>query len=111
MSAVAETKLVDLVAIRHRHAATTEGEWHLSENDGSVVNGKEQIAEVSTSDADACFMACAHQDVPAMAAEIEAWRTTFRAYDIAANVRPYDIAAANSAGDLYDALRALLPTT
>jgi hypothetical protein len=48
-------------------------------------------------------------DVDDMIKELRSWRATFSAYDLAANARPYDIEAADAAGDLYDKLRALLP--
>ena len=41
--------------------------------------------------------------------EIETWRTLFAAHDKAANARPFGVAEADAAGDLYDRLRALLP--
>jgi hypothetical protein len=108
MTTVAETKLVDLGAIRHRHAATTGGEWYLSENDGTIINGKEDIAQVSTTDADACFMACAHQDVPAMAAEIETWRKAGQEMIGYLDGNSPGFASGDAA---VSAIRALLPTT
>lgn len=48
-------------------------------------------------------------DVDDLINELREWRTLFAAFDVASNARPYDVAAADAAGDLYDKMRTLLP--
>lgn len=59
-----------LDAILARHAASTPGEWTADPDGGYVRLGVREWVAQGRSHADAAFIACAHQDVQLLIAEV-----------------------------------------
>ncbi len=73
----------DLAMLEHMHASATRGEWWISEEDGDInasvtaSNGPARLCEEVgslNSDTDNCFVATVKNLVPAMIAELRAFR-------------------------------------
>jgi hypothetical protein len=95
--------MLDLSVIKARHKATTPGPWEVMGVSGHVLGNDLNTARKlrtahhqwthNTTPENAAFIAQAHADVPAMAAEIEklrAWCAAFRdaAFDVLDSAHP-----------------------